>query len=382
MEFEFSTTGRIIFGEGTSGRTPEIAASLGHHALLVTGRALQRSEFVRQALSAKGLAVSIFQVPGEPSTDLVARGAVLAREKGCDHVLGVGGGSVIDASKAISAMITNEGELSDYLEVIGLGKPLAYKAAPCIVPPTTAGTGAEATRNAVLESPDYKVKVSMRSHLMLPAVALVDPELTYGLSREITAFTGLDALIQLLEALVSNQANPMTDGLCLQRLSRARSLRSAWELSDKQSRADMSLAALMSGMALANSKLGAVHGLAGPLGGMYPAPHGVLCGRLLPLVIEVNIRALEARDPENPALDRYQQAFAILTREQGSGIQEGLAWIRELCETLQFPALSTYGLSRQDLEAIIPKALKASSMQGNPVMLYEGELREILERAL
>ncbi len=382
MELEFSTASRIVFGEGASSRIPEIAESLGCHALLVTGSSRERADFVQQGLSARGLSVSVFQVPSEPITDLVARGADMARKEGCDHVIGVGGGSVLDASKAISAMMTNEGDLWNYLEIVGAGEPLKHRAAPCVAVPTTAGTGAEVTRNAVLESPEDKVKVSMRSQLMLPAVALVDPELTYGLSREITACTGLDALTQLLEAFVGRHANPLTDSLCREGLDRARSLRAAWEDPDGQSRTDMSLAALLSGMALANSKLGAVHGLAGPLGGMYPAPHGALCGRLLPLVIEVNLRALEDRDPENRARDRYREAFAILTGKQDADIQEGLDWLRDLCQTLKVPSLDTYGISREKLDLVIPKALRASSMKGNPVPLEERELREILERAL
>ena len=197
----------------------------------------------------------------------------------------------------MAALLTNEGDLSDYLEVVGKGRPLQNPAAPCIAVPTTAGTGAEVTYNAVLGVPDQHVKVSMRSPLMLPRWAIVDPLLTHSMPPELTASTGLDALTQLIEAFVSNKANPLTDGVCREGLQRAgRSLRRAFEDgSDAEAREDMSLASLFSGMALANAKLGAVHGFAGPLGGMTDAPHGVICGKLLPYVMQANVRALQDR---------------------------------------------------------------------------------------
>ncbi|NQU43994.1 iron-containing alcohol dehydrogenase, partial [bacterium] len=275
MRFEFATAGRIIFGSGQSRQVPDLAAGLGKAALVVTGRDASRAKDLLDCLSEAGLQPVVFQVPGEPTTDLALEGAELARRQGCDVVIGFGGGSVIDAGKAIAALATNPGDILDYLEVIGCGQPLLMIPAPYIAVPTTAGTGAEVTRNAVLGSPVHRVKVSMRSPHMLPKIAVVDPALTASMSAELTASTGLDALTQLLEVFVCNQPNPLTDAVCREGLGRAaRSLRRACERGDAAAREDMALASLFGGLALANAKLGAVHGFAGPVGGMFPAPHG------------------------------------------------------------------------------------------------------------
>jgi alcohol dehydrogenase class IV len=240
------------------------------------------------------------------------------------------------------------------------------------------------TRNAVLVSPEHRVKVSLRSPLMLPRLALVDPELTHGLPPEVTASTGLDALTQVMEPYVSNRANPLTDALCREGLHRAaRSLRRAYEQGDDAAaREDMALASLFSGLALANAKLGAVHGFAGVIGGMFPGPHGAVCARLLPHVMAVNVRALQERSPESKALRRYDEIARILTGNDEATADDGVAWVQELCQALQVPPLASYGMTPEDFPVLIEKTSVASSTQGNPIKLTSDEMQGILTRAL
>jgi alcohol dehydrogenase class IV len=337
---------------------------------------------VREILSAAGISVTEFQVQGEPTINVVRESVDIAR--GCDLVVSLGGGSVLDAGKATAALVTNPGHVTDYLEVIGKGRPLIHASLPFIAIPTTAGTGAEVTRNAVLESPEQGVKISLRSPLMLPRLALVDPELTYDLPPHVTASSGLDALTQLIEPFVSIKANPMTDAICREGMRyAARSLRGAYKNgSDLGAREGMSIASLFGGLALANAALGAVHGFAGPLGGMLHAPHGVLCARLLPLVMEANIKAMESRQPEHPALVRYKEMAQILTGEKEATALDGVAWTRELVNTLKIPRLSMYGMKPEDFSEAVEKTQKANSFKGNPIPLDERELTSILEQAL
>jgi alcohol dehydrogenase class IV len=231
---------------------------------------------------------------------------------------------------------------------------------------------------------EHRVKVSLRSDYMLPDLALVDPALTLSVPPAVTASTGLDAFTQCLEPYVSNRANPVTDALCLQGLGRgARSLRRVFEHGDDiAAREDLSVTSLCGGLSLANAKLGAVHGFAGPLGGMFPAPHGAVCARLLPLVMEVNVRALESRAPGAPALERYRTIAELVTGRLDATVEHAIAWVRELCEALSIPGLERYGVTSADLPLLIDKAARASSMQGNPIVLTPEELAEIAERAL
>lgn len=384
MQFEFATAGRIIFGTGALGQIGDLAADMGGRAFVVTGKTMQRAAPLTDQLKARGKTIVPFSIPGEPTTDLVLAAVDHARHERCDFVIGMGGGSVLDAGKVVAALLTNHGDLMDYLEVIGAGQPLSRKPAAYVAIPTTAGTGAEVTRNAVLDSPRHRVKVSMRSPLMLPDLALVDPELTYGLPPDITAMTGLDAFTQLLEAYVSVNANPLTDGICREGLERAaRSLPTACQDgNDTGARRDMCLASLFGGLALANAKLGAVHGFAGPLGGMYDAPHGALCAGLLPHVLEVNLKALNSRAPESPAIRRYDDVARIITGNHAARAREGIDWVRELCSQLQVPRLAEYGIAEGDFQTIVAKSKNASSMKGNPVLLTEPEMLEVLEKAV
>ncbi|MBF0474780.1 MAG: iron-containing alcohol dehydrogenase, partial [Deltaproteobacteria bacterium] len=302
MRFEFATAARIIFGPGAIKDAAPLARDWGDKALVVTGSSGEPADPLLDALKSHGISVTAYHVSGEPTTDTVLTGTALAREMGCNVVLGLGGGSVLDTGKAISALLTNRGDLCDYLERIGQGKPLTQPAAPYMAIPTTAGSGAEVTRNAVLTSTRHRVKVSFRSQWMTPRLARVDPELTYSLPPSLTAATGLDALTQVLEPYVCNMPNPMTDAICREGMSRvSRSIRRAYQDGhDAQAREDLSVAGLFGGLALANAKLGAVHGLAGSLGGMLSAPHGAICARLLPLVMAANRQALQQRDPDSP----------------------------------------------------------------------------------
>lgn len=381
--FEFATATRILFGPGSSRQLPTIAGDLGSRALLVTGKNSTRSARIVQSLESAGVAVTPFAVSGEPSVSIVEQGIQHAKRAGCDLVISVGGGSAIDAGKAIAVMLANPGELLDYLEVIGRGQTLPAPSLPFIALPTTAGTGSEVTRNAVLASPEHRVKVSLRSPSMLPKAAIVDPELTFGLPAAVTAATGLDALTQLIEPYVCARANPMIDALCLEGIDRAaRSLRACVQKDTPEARTDMSLAALFGGLALANAGLGAVHGFAGPIGGMFDAPHGAVCGLLLPAVMETNLAALKARSPAHPAIPKYDLLAKRLTGEPSATADQGIHWVRELVAELGIPPLSSYGIRSQDVAAIVPKAAAASSMKANPIVLTPEELSGILERAL
>ncbi len=291
MRFEFATATRIVFGEGTVATLPELVRSFGVRPLVVTGASSKRAAWLVSALSAQTLAV-----PGEPTVDLIRDGVRRVREAGCDVVVSLGGGSAIDAGKAIASVATNGGEPLDFLEVVGKGRTLEAAPLPFIAVPTTAGTGSEVTRNAVLASPEHGVKASMRSPMMLPRVALIDPELTYALPPAVTANTGLDALTQLIEPYVSARANPLTDALCVEGIGRAAGAlgRAYRDGTDSEARRDMALASLFGGLALANAGLGVVHGFAAPLGGSWNAPHGALCAALLPHGMAANIAALRA----------------------------------------------------------------------------------------
>ena len=380
--FEFVTANQIIFGAGKLNELGKKIDGKTKHVFFVRGNSSGAIPRVKQILSRSGIPFTEFQVPREPTIEIVQEGLEAARQ--CDVIIGLGGGSVLDTGKAIAALATNPGDVLDYLEVVGKGQPLLYAPLPYVAIPTTAGTGAEVTRNAVLESTEHHVKVSLRSPLMLPRIALVDPELTYDLPPAVTASSGLDALTQLIEPFVSVKANPMTDAICREGIRyAARSLRRAYANGDdKEAREGMSIASLFGGLALANATLGAAHGFAGPLGGMLHAPHGALCARFLPLVMEANIRAMETRQPEHPALERYVEIAQILTGSQDAAALDGAEWAGELVEELKIPRLSAYGMTTEDVEEAIQKTEKASSFKGNPVTLTAKELTSILEQAL
>jgi alcohol dehydrogenase class IV len=371
--FELAAPGRVVFGAGVSGQAASAVLALGaKRALVVGGKSVGRSETLRKALPIGSVICSI---PGEPTLAMVEDGRALARNEQCDVVICMGGGSAIDAGKAIAALAANPGELFDYMEVVGKAQPLPRPGLPCIAIPTTAGTGAEVTKNSVLASPEAKVKASLRSPYLLPVLALVDPDLLDGTPAAITAVTGLDALSHLLESYVSIRANPFTLALAKEGMVRiARSLRAAFDhgLSPER-REDLAVASLFGGLCLANSGLGAVHGFAAPLGGMWKAPHGAVCAALLPAVMRTNVDALAARAPGTPALLRYRELDALLA---AGG--DAAAWVADLTAAMGIPTLASFGVATGDISLLVEKAKAASSMRGNPIPLTDEELTAIV----
>jgi len=384
MNFEFATATRIVFGAGRLREAGALAREFGARALVVTGRDTKRAEPLLKMLHDSGVGTTTFPVAGEPELLTVEQGTELAKTGRCELVIGFGGGSVLDAAKAIAAMLANGGGLLDYVEIIGHGRALTKLSAPFIAIPTTAGTGSEVTRNAVLASPEHKLKVSLRSPLMLARVAVIDPELTYDLPPALTATTGLDALTQLIEPYVCLRANPMTDGFCGEGLRRAaRSLRAAFiDGQNKSAREDMAMAGLFGGLALANAGLGAVHGFAGPIGGSFAAPHGAICAALLPHVMRTNLRALRQRAPDSAVLPRFEQVARWLTGDASATADAGVQWIQQLVSDLQIPRLGAYDIREEHVAHLVAKAMNASSMKANPVALTPEELAGTLRQAL
>jgi alcohol dehydrogenase class IV len=382
--FQFATATKIVFGAGALAELPRLVRGFGDRAWLVLGQAQRHGQAVRDLLEGAGVRAKVARVAGEPSVEDVLAIVDAARTGGAELIVGVGGGSVLDAAKAVAALLANPGDPRDFLEVVGKGLPLAKAPLPFVAVPTTAGTGAEVTKNAVLAVSSHGVKVSLRSDAMLPRLALVDPELTLSMPRALTAATGLDALTQVLEPFVSCQNNPVTDALSREGLVRgARSLRRAFhDGSDLVARTDMALVSLLGGLCLANSRLGAVHGFAGPIGGRFPAPHGAVCARLLPHVTARNIAALRARDPSSVYLARYDEVARILTGRASASADDAVLWLRELVDELEVPPLGRYGVTAAAIADLVTNAQRSSSMQGNPLVLTREELTETLTAAM
>lgn len=383
MNFELATAARIIFGPGKIAELPAMARAFGSRALLVTGRNSGRAASVHAALADSGVESSLFSVEGEPTLETVRQGVQVCR-RGCQLVISFGGGSAIDAGKAVAALTPNSGEPLEYLEVIGRGQPLRNDPLPFIAIPTTAGTGSEVTRNAVLGSPEHGLKASLRSPLMLAKIALVDPDLTVDLPREITANTGLDALTQVIEPFVSCRANSLTDLFCREGMQRIGwALPAAYEDGgNRGARESMAFASLLGGLALANAGLGVVHGFAAPLGGMLTAPHGAICAALLPHAIAVNVQALRSRAPGNPALRKYDEVARILTGNTQARAEDAASWTGTLCRKLSVAPLGVLGLRREQIPTLVERAQKANSMKANPLPLAAEELAHIAERSL
>jgi len=379
--FTFGTAGRVVFGAGRATELPDLIRGWGSRAFVCTG---SRSDRHAALLESLPMSTQVFTVGCEPTVDMARTATETARTQGADVVVAIGGGSVLDLGKAVAMLLGNGGDPLDYLEVIGRGQPVTAPAVPFAAVPTTAGTGAEVTENAVLASPEHGRKASLRSAFMIPRLALVDPLLAVDCPPGVTAGSGLDALTQCLEPFVSPQATPLTDALALQGLHRAASgLRAAYQNgSDLAARTDLALCSLLGGMSLANAKLGAVHGFAGVIGGMIDAAHGAICAALLPSVVEVNVAALRARDRSGPALDRYQEAACVLIGRPTASIEDGIAWLRETVTLLGVPGLAQLGLRPDGVDEVVDKARTASSTRGNPIVLTDGELRTALTRAL
>lgn len=374
--FAFATAGRITFGAGCATEIPGAVVAHGKRALVVTGAHPERYD-VLDALAEGQVQMTHVRVQHEPTVDDARAAVEAARE--CDVVLGLGGGSVIDLAKAAGALVAGTDPM-DHLEVIGGGRPLPGPGLPVVAVPTTAGTGSEVTANAVLSSPDHQVKVSVRGPTVLPAAAIVDPLLTIGCPPKVTASSGLDAFTQCLEPYVSPMANALTDGFARTGLTAAgRSLRAAHaDGSDVEARTGMALTSLLGGLALANAKLGAVHAIAGVVGGVTGGPHGAICAALLPAVVTVTTAALRSRSPRSPALARYAHAADLVTGESQSRTDDLVGWIRETSQALSIPGLGAYGLSDEDVDHVVHASSRASSMKGHPIDLTADELRLII----
>lgn len=381
MRCEFYSPTRILFGAGSIAALPVEMGSFGQNVLLVSGRTGDRTQIVTTLLCTGNFTITPFQISGEPTTDIITQGVNIAKSNHCSVVISIGGGSVIDTGKAIAALINNPGGIHRYLEVIGDGTPLHYPSIPQIAIPTTAGTGAEVTKNAVLLSPEHRVKVSLRSTSMYPTLAIVDPELLRTLPPDLMASTGLDALTQCIEAYVSNKATFFTDALSRDGITRA--LRSLAHACNGESSAysDMSYASLVSGIALANSGLGAVHGFAAAIGGMCNLPHGTVCAHLLPAVIEANIKRLSECSPTSPALAKYEDLAGMLCSVHSGTPSDIPGLLNKLYSTLPLRKLSPTSVNRQLYPEMVTAARSASSMKGNPVHLTDNDLYAILEKA-
>jgi len=380
VNFEFSAPGKILFGPGRSAEAATEIVGWGSRILLVTGSRPGRAAPLRDALLARGARLSEISLSREPHVEDLRSGVEAARSSRAQAVVALGGGSVLDLGKAIAALAPSGSDPLDHLEVVGKGLPLSGPGLPFAAVPTTAGTGAEATRNAVLST--GTVKVSLRGPQLMPRLAVVDPGYAIGAPRDLTAWTGMDALTQLVEPLLSRFANPLTDALCRQGipLSVAALPAALRDPLDLSARSDLALASLLSGMALANARLGAVHGLAAPLGGMFPCPHGAVCARLLVPAWKANAAALERADQS--VREHFLDASRLLSGRSDATISDGLEVLEALSQAAMAPPLSRWGMTESDIPAVREAGMRASSMKGNPVELAPEEIDAILREAL
>jgi alcohol dehydrogenase class IV len=383
VRFDLAVPADIRFGAGRVSEVPQAVAGLGaSQVLVVTGRDTSRADGIRAALTAAGVSSAVFGVATEPSVDVVRAAVRVSADAGCDAVLGFGGGSALDVAKAAAVLATSGTDPLDHLEVIGAGRPIVKPGLPCIAVPTTAGTGSEVTRNSVLSG--GAVKASLRSPLLLPKVAVIDPDLLAGLPRPVIASSGMDALSQLIEPFLSRRANPFSDALAKDGIRRsARSLRRAWldGMGEATVREDLAVASLFGGMCLANSGLGAVHGIAAAAGARLSAPHGAVCAAVLAASMAINLRALHDRAPDHPALRRLTEVAALLTDRPHATAEDGIDWLQELTATLSIPGLARYGLDHAEIPEVVSGAQQASSMRANPIELSDAEVSEILTRS-
>jgi alcohol dehydrogenase class IV len=384
VRLDLAVPGDIRFGAGRVSEVPGALADLGAgRVLVVTGRTTSRADAIRSALNEANISSVVFGVTSEPSIERVRAAVDLLLETGCDAVLGFGGGSPLDVAKAVAVLATSGTDPLEHLEVIGAGRPIERPGLPCVAVPTTAGTGSEVTRNSVLSGSG--VKASLRSPLLLPKVALVDPDLLVGVPKPTIAASGMDALSQLIEPLLSQRANPFTDALAREGIRRsARSLRRAYDegMEDPGVREDLGMASLFSGICLANSGLGAVHGLAAAAGARLSAPHGAVCAAVLAAAIDVNLRALRDRAPDHQAVQRITEVATLFTGRPDATAEDAIFWLQELTAVLSIAGLASYGLAEAEIDAVVAAAQKASSMRGNPIELGDQEVSEIVTRSL
>ncbi|HEX4797418.1 MAG TPA: iron-containing alcohol dehydrogenase [Humisphaera sp.] len=386
--FEFFSVPRIVFSRGALARLGQLAAGFGNRAVIVYNGGESNAERAQKILLDSKLAISTFRQKGEPTVNDIDRGLETARSFGAQVIIGLGGGSAIDTAKAVAGLLTNGGSALDYMEVVGKGQKIIKPAAPWIAIPTTAGTGAEATRNAVIGASERKFKASIRSEQLPARIALIDPELGMSTPPQVTASSGMDALCQLIESYTSLGAQPMTDALAVKGIElAARSLvRAHRDGADAIAREEMSLAALWSGITLTNAGLGAVHGFAAPLGANFPVPHGTICAALLPHVLAANISAIRARSENDPLLQRYAAIGRLLTDDkkisESEAIDSAIRCTIDLTIQLQIPPLSRFGLSERDIQPMVQLARAASSMRYNPIELSNEVLAGVLRAGI
>ncbi|GAA3700701.1 iron-containing alcohol dehydrogenase [Microlunatus aurantiacus] len=378
--FDLAVPSDIRVGAGRVAEAPDVLTGWGaRRVLLVTGRSPDRAAPLVAALAERGLDVSTFAVPGEPTIDVVREGTAAAA--GHDAVVGFGGGSALDVAKAVAVLAVSGADPLVHLEVIGEGRPITGPGLPCLAVPTTAGTGSEVTRNAVLAGDG--VKASLRSPWLLPRVAIVDPDLLTGLPAATVAASGMDALAQVIEPFLSRRANPFTDALARDGIVRsARSLRPAFTdgMQDAGVRADLAVASLFGGLCLANAGLGAVHAFAAALGARSGAPHGAVCAAVLAPALAVNLRAVRERGSHETLL-RLTELAVLLTGAVDAEPEDVADWVGDQTRALQIPGLATHGLADADTAEVVAAAQRASSMRGNPLDLTDDEVAEILARA-
>ena len=385
VRFDLAVPTDVRFGAGRVSEVPQALVELGaNRVMVITGRTTSRADAIRSTLNEAGISTLVFGVATEPSIERVRAAVALLAEGGCDAVLGFGGGSALDVAKAAAVLATSGSDPMDHLEVIGAGRRIERAGLPCVAVPTTAGTGSEVTRNSVLSGSG--VKASLRSPLLLPKVALVDPDQLVGVPKPTIAASGMDALSQLIEPLLSQRANPFTDALARDGIRRsARSLGRAYQEGmddDAGVREDLALASLFGGVCLANSGLGAVHGLAAAAGARLSAPHGAVCAAVLAAAMDVNLRALRERAPGHSALGRMDEVAVLLTDRSDATPEDAIVWLQELTSALSIPGLASYGLDQEQISAVVAAAQKASSMRGNPIELRDEEVSEIVTRSL
>lgn len=392
--FSISRLPRISYGNGRINEVPALAAAYGHTALVVTGKqsfcATSRWQTFTQALETRGMRWLHFTVSGEPSPSLVDQAVSQFRDAAVDVVIAIGGGSVLDAAKAIAGLLPHGNSVMDHLEGVGRNIPYHGPSTPFIAVPSTAGTGSEATKNSVLSVPGREgFKKSFRDECLIPEYAVIDPDLLASCPRELVAADGMDAFTQLLESYVSLKANPFIDALAWSGMSAVKEgLFAAWEGNEpaaSQGRGAMAYAALLSGITLAQVGLGSVHGLASPLGAYFPIPHGVVCGTLVAAATEINIKAMQERDPVNKALAKYAEVGRLLTgqaeMDDATAHLSLIALLDDWSERLELPRLNGYGITSADFPLIVANS-RGSSMQTNPIVLTDAEINTILVQRL
>lgn len=391
--FSIARLPRIEFGPGKFKLLPQLIAQYGKRALIVTGatsfRSSERWLHLITALSSLNIEYVDFCVNGEPSPQLIDAAVQQFHETGINIVIAIGGGSTLDAAKAIAGLLKSGHSVMNYLEGVGPELSYAGPATPFIAVPTNAGTGSEATKNAVLSVQGANgFKKSFRDEQLVPEYAIIDPELLDSCTPAMIAANGMDAFTQLLESLVSTKANAFTDALALSGLEAANNGLLDWYLNgtqDPDAPAQMAYAALLSGITLAQVGLGSVHGLASPLGAFFPIPHGVVCGTLVAAATDINIGALLERAPQHPALRKYAETGRLLARnhtlDDCSARHTLLITLEEWTQRMALPRLSSYGVTEADLPRIVASS-RGSSMKTNPVVLSDDEIAAIILRRL